>query len=75
MEKKTSSVEWLVEKLTPANWTKEQMQRHFSEIIQQAKEMHEHQMIDFAKWFNNRDNSYQSYEDIVKQYYNETFKG
>ena len=29
------------------------------------------QIIDFAVWFNNGDNSYKSYEEIVNQYYNE----
>lgn len=31
------------------------------------------QLVEFAKWFNNNDNTYKSYEEIVEQYYNETF--
>jgi acetolactate synthase small subunit len=42
-------------------------------LIEQAKEMEKQQIIDFAVWFNNRDNSYKSYTEIVEQYYNETF--
>jgi hypothetical protein len=31
------------------------------------------QIIDFAIWFNNNDNSYKSYEEIVCKYYDSTF--
>jgi len=34
----------------------------------------EQQMVDFARWFNHNDNTYKSYDEIVKIYYNETFK-
>lgn len=32
------------------------------------------QMINFAKWFNQNDNTYKSYDEIVEIYYNETFE-
>jgi hypothetical protein len=43
------------------------------DAIKQAKEMEKQQIIDFSIWFNNRNNEYQSYENIAEQYYNETF--
>lgn len=42
MEK--SPVEFIVDKLTPSNWTKEQMQEHYKDAIEQAKEMEEEQI-------------------------------
>ena len=31
------------------------------------------QIIDFAVWFNNNNNSYKSYEEIVNKYYDSNF--
>ena len=39
-----TAVEFIVEKLTPFNWTKEQMQEHYKDAIQQAKEMETEQI-------------------------------
>ena len=39
-----TAVEFIVEKLTPFNWTKEQMQEHYKDAIQQAKEMEKEQI-------------------------------
>ena len=39
-------------------------------LLQKEKQ----QIIDFAVWFNNNDNSYKSYEEIVNKYYNSTFE-
>jgi hypothetical protein len=43
-----TAVEFIVEKLTPFNWTKEQMQEHYKDAIQQAKEMEKEHKIEFA---------------------------
>lgn len=43
-----TAVEFILEKLTPFNWTKEQMQEHYKDAIQQAKEMDKEQKIEFA---------------------------
>ena len=43
-----TAVEFIVEKLTPFNWTKEQMQEHYKDAIQQAKLMEKEQKIEFA---------------------------
>jgi hypothetical protein len=40
----------------------------------EAKEMEKQQIIDFAIWFECTNTSFQSYETIIEQYYNETFK-
>ena len=65
---KQSSVDWLinehfggVENCTP----------DFRRKIEQAKAMDKERMIIFAIWFNNRNNEYQSYENIVEQFYKE----
>lgn len=66
-----TAVEWMVEKLfKPMD---NPPIENVSDIIKQAKEMEKQQIIDFALWFNNNDNSYKSYTEIIKQYYNETF--
>ena len=41
-----TAVEWLVEKLTPMNWTKEYMQEYYKDAINKAKEMEKQQIID-----------------------------
>jgi demethoxyubiquinone hydroxylase (CLK1/Coq7/Cat5 family) len=38
-----TAVEFLLDKLTPFNWTKEQMQEHYKDAIDQAKEMEKEQ--------------------------------
>ena len=40
----------------------------------EAKEMEKQKIIDFAIWFNYTNTEYLSYEQIIEQYYNETFK-
>jgi hypothetical protein len=64
---KQLAVEWLVANLdidlVDSDW-----------CIQQAKEIEKQQIIDFAIWFNYTNTEYQSYEQIIEQYYNETFK-
>jgi shikimate kinase len=64
---KQLAVEWLVANLdidlVDSDW-----------CIQQAKEMEKQQIIDFAIWFNYTNTEYLSYEQIIEQYYNETFK-
>ena len=40
----------------------------------QAKVMHKEEMIIFAIWFNNTNNEYLSYENIVDKYYKETYE-
>ncbi len=62
-----TAVEWLINELDLDN------DSYHMKRINQAKEMEKQQIIDFAVWFNNRDNSYKSYTEIVEQYYNETF--
>jgi hypothetical protein len=66
-----TAVEWLVEKLTPMNWSKKQMEDHFKDIIFQAKEMEKEQIMDgfYVGSECNYDGSY-----LPEQYYNETFK-
>jgi predicted ABC-type ATPase len=46
----------------------------FMGMLKKAKEMEKQQIIDFAIWFNYTNTNYQSYEQIIQQYYNETFK-
>ena len=36
-------------------------------------EKQKQEIIHFAVWFNNNDNAYKSYDEIVSQYYNSTF--
>ena len=46
----------------------------FMGMLKKAKEMEKKQIIDFAIWFNYTNTEYLSYEQIIEQYYNETFK-
>jgi hypothetical protein len=72
-----TAVEWLVEKLTPMNWTKEYMLDYNKEIIEQAKEIEKKQIIDA---YRNGGSNQQSARSSIfhirteEQYYNETFK-
>jgi hypothetical protein len=43
-----TAVEWLVEKLTPMNWTKEYMQEYYKDVIKQAKQMEKKQIMEFT---------------------------
>lgn len=63
-----TAVEWLAERIQSDKIF------NFENVLNKAKEMEKQQIIDFALWFNNRDNSYKSYTEIVEQYYNEIFK-
>lgn len=63
-----TAVEWFFNKI------KHILPNDFLLKYDQAKEMEKQQIIDFALWFNNRDNSYKSYTKVIEQYYNETFK-
>lgn len=45
------------------------LKRINNELLQKEKQ----QIIDFSIWFNNNDNSYKSYEEIVDKYYDSTF--
>ena len=64
-----TAVEWLIDELTRLGHNF----KLYKKEIEQAKEMEKQQIIDFAVWFNNRNNEYQSYENIAEQFYNETF--
>lgn len=68
---KQTAVEFLVNSL---NNYDSKMIELFNKEIEQAIELEKKQIIDFAVWFNNRDNTYKSYTQIVERYYNETFK-
>ena len=63
---KQTAVEWL--------YGKSKLRELDKFDLEQAKEMEKEQIIVFAVWFNNRNNEYQSYDNIVEQYYKETFK-
>ena len=69
-----TAVEFIVDKLTPSNWTKEQMQEHYKDAIEQAKEMEkqeEQEKIDFADKYG----TYLLQGGIMSAAaYNETFK-
>lgn len=65
---KQTAVEWLEDQYIKENTFL------YADDFKKAKEMEKQQIIDFAVWFNNRDNTYKSYTQIVEQYYNETFK-
>ena len=72
-----TAVEFLLEKLTPFNWTKEQMQEHYKDAINQAKEM-EKEIIAQAfedgdyNYFYNHQNG-KEFETGI-EYYNNKFK-
>jgi hypothetical protein len=68
-EKKQSSVEWLVEQLTPAIALQ---QKYIDEIKEQATEMHREEIVDALK------SNVAMYiggptEKEIEEYYNETF--
>ena len=69
---KQTAVEWLVEQLESHNGV---TRTEFENVIQQAKEMEKHQIIE-AFW--NGDNtdclSEQNAKEFAEQYYNESFK-
>jgi hypothetical protein len=66
--KQQTTVEWLVDQLTPAITLQ---QKHIDEIKKQAKEMEREQIIDGIDYFKKR-----PYTDIEpEQYYNETYGG
>lgn len=69
---KQTAVEWLVEQLESHNGV---TRTEFENVIQQAKEMEKHQIIE-AFW--NGDNtdclSEQNAKEFAEQYYNETYK-
>lgn len=75
---KNTAVEWLVEQLTPMNWTKEYMLDYNKDIIEQAKEMEQQQIID--TYISGYTNGVESMIDenlsvpSPEEYYNETFK-
>ena len=76
---KQTAVEWLVETLTPMNWTKEYMQEYYKDVINKAQEMEKEQIFD--TWDNGFDNGnyYGKYNENCEinsgeQYYNNTFK-
>ena len=69
-----TAVEWLESKFSEFETIHYSLPTRLYEYIEQAKEIEKQQIIDFAIWFNNRDNSYKSYTEIVQQYYNEQFK-
>jgi hypothetical protein len=78
---KQTAVEWLIENIIQLNASRKygviSWNTYLSkqeELFNQAKEMEKQQIIDFAIWFNYTNTNYQSYEQIIEQYYNETFK-
>ena len=44
-----TAVEYLVEHLTPINWTKEYMKEHYIDIIKEAKKMEREQLNEAFK--------------------------
>ena len=46
----------------------------FQEDFEQAKAIDKERMIIFAIWFNNTNNEYLSYENIIDKYYKETYE-
>jgi hypothetical protein len=44
-----TAIEWLINQLTPMNWSEKQMEDHFKDIIFQAKEMEKQQIEDAFK--------------------------
>lgn len=73
MEK--SAVDWLVEKITPVNWTKEFMQEHYKDVIEQANQIFKEQII--KTWDKRGETIVPRYfleENISgEQYYEKTF--
>lgn len=69
-DNKQTAVEFIVEKLTPFNWTKEQMQEHYKDAIEQANKMFEEQIKD--AWFDGVTNW--DSEKEVEDYINKNFK-
>ena len=66
-----TAVEYLVEHLTPINWTKEYMKEHYTDIIKEAKKMEREQILRAAYHGAN----YESSPDKdAEDYYNKTFK-
>jgi hypothetical protein len=72
-----TAVEWLVEKLTPMNWTKEYMQEYYKDAINQAKEMEKQQIIKAYDLGSLSEMQYPDPKTVIEngeQYYNKTFK-
>jgi hypothetical protein len=74
--KQQTAVEWLIEHYTFADLTADSWQM----IQQQAKEMEKERMIGLLKWMNkiaseNPMRLETDDDDIVQQYYNETYGG
>ena len=67
--KKQSSIDWLEEKLKPYIMLEKSKA---NEIIEQAKEMHKEEMIDFANdLLAQNDKNYIALPDLAEQYYNQ----
>ena len=65
-----TAVEYLVEHLTPINWTKEYMKEHYTDIIKEAKKMEKQQIIKaFEEGMFHHINGM-----CPDEYYNEKFK-
>jgi hypothetical protein len=69
--KQITAVEWLAMQLYDQMKGNDEL---FTNSLIQAKAMEKEQMKDFAIWFWTRNNEYQSYENIVEQYYKETYE-
>jgi len=79
--KKQTAVEWysqqhlkLLIKLENKELSIGEYAVQHQEILHKAKAIEKEQMKDFAIWFWARNNEYQSYENIVEQYYKETYE-
>jgi hypothetical protein len=75
---KQTSVEWLIECLN-IHLTEEQ-KTQFEGLFQQSKQMHKEEMINLLQWMNKvaETNPMQletDHDDIVEQYYQETYGG
>lgn len=72
MNNKQSSLEWLVEEL----WQTSKDRFIWSDLLEQAKEMHKEEIKNAVGVGSQLDRDYlYGYHDKAEQYYNETFEG
>jgi len=74
-----TSIEWFYDQITRTYWDYMTTERQ-NELFEQAKEMHNNEMINFAEWYhaskdeNKLSNGRFTNKEIIKQYYSEIFK-
>lgn len=75
---KQSSVEWFIEKITDVGflWVHEYDNPELTQYIEQAKAIHEQEMIDFANWCRIHDSSHPNevwtIDQLWDKYHNNT---